>query len=67
MTFATDFDDAFAPIWIAQSTAPANHCEHAPQCTGARIAPQGSTDPMACEAVEAIVADQVDQAELETA
>ena len=52
MNWGTGFDDAFDAIFIAQEGPPRHHCEHAPQCKGARIVPQGSTDPMACEAVD---------------
>ncbi|MFV0679232.1 replication endonuclease [Ottowia sp.] len=43
-------DDA---IFIAQPDARAmQRCPYAADCTGARIPPQGSTDPSACEAIE---------------
>jgi len=46
-----DFDDFDGFDAWARSAAPANHCAYAAQCSGARMPPQGSTDPQACEAV----------------
>ena len=47
-----EFDDDFAGFdaW-ARSEEPADRCPYAAQCKGARMPPQGSTDPQACEAI----------------
>ena len=41
-----DFDDFDGFDAWARSAAPANHCAYAAQCSGARMPPQGSTDPL---------------------